>query len=176
MPLNNWFYILSSWCLLCKIAITNIHVCASCLVTVLSVHVTLLCLSPAVCPRLYSYNSCKGHPYSTSCTLHGHPTIYHIILYHLLLYWWMKLNWTELNFYNPMEISFYKQHAWASRVYLLGGVNHAQLEQTSHSASAIVAKEMLYQSRASAWCREVNNRLTGWAFAHPVNYFTHPVN
>ena len=29
------------------------------------------------------------------------------------------------------------------------------------------------------WCesaREVNNRLTGWAFAHLVNYFTHPVN
>ena len=24
--------------------------------------------------------------------------------------------------------------------------------------------------------REVNNRLTGWAFAHLVNYFAHPVN
>ena len=24
--------------------------------------------------------------------------------------------------------------------------------------------------------REVNNRLTGWAFAHPVNSFAHPVN
>ena len=25
-------------------------------------------------------------------------------------------------------------------------------------------------------CREVNNRLTGWAFAHLVNYFAYPVN
>ena len=24
--------------------------------------------------------------------------------------------------------------------------------------------------------KEVNNRLTGWAFAHLVNYFAHPVN
>ena len=24
--------------------------------------------------------------------------------------------------------------------------------------------------------REVNNRLTGWTFAHLVDYFTHPVN
>ena len=24
--------------------------------------------------------------------------------------------------------------------------------------------------------REVNNRLTGWSFAHLVNYFAHPVN
>ena len=28
--------------------------------------------------------------------------------------------------YNPKEITFYKQHAQASRVCLLGGVNHAQ--------------------------------------------------
>ena len=26
------------------------------------------------------------------------------------------------------------------------------------------------------WTREVNNRLTGWAFAHLVKYFAHPVN
>ena len=26
------------------------------------------------------------------------------------------------------------------------------------------------------WSREVNNRLTGWAFGHLVNNFTHPVN
>ena len=25
------------------------------------------------------------------------------------------------------------------------------------------------------WYREVNNRLTGWAFAHLVNYFAQPV-
>ena len=40
-----------------------------------------------------------------------------------------------------MEISFYKQHARAGHDCLLGGT--------------IVAKKMLHQSRASAWCANV---------------------
>ena len=46
--------------------------------------------------------------------------------------------------YSPMETSFYKQHTQAGWICLLGEVGHAQnAEQTSHSALAIVAKEML---------------------------------
>ena len=49
-----------------------------------------------------------------------------------------------------LEISFYKQHARAGRVCLRGGLITHNLDQTSHSASAIATKEMLYQSWTSA--------------------------
>ena len=48
----------------------------------------------------------------------------------------------------PKEISVYKQHAQAGRVCLLGGVIMHNAERTSHSASAIVAKKMVYPG----WC------------------------
>ena len=40
--------------------------------------------------------------------------------------WTISWNFWSLSYYNLMEIPFYKQQAWAGRVCLLGGVNHAQ--------------------------------------------------
>ena len=53
---------------------------------------------------------------------------------------------------NSSRNYFYKKYARASKVCLRGGVNHTQCRTVSHSGLWIVAKVMLYQSQARAWC------------------------
>ena len=85
------------------------------------------------------------------------------------LAWWYSDHWH----YNLMEISFYKQHA-AGCIYLLGGVNHAQVTikvpqcRTNKPLSHwrwIVAKEMWHQLWARAWCAS----MLAWHTSH-LNY------
>ena len=57
------------------------------------------------------------------------------------------------HYYNPMEISFYKQHAWAGRVCLLGGVNHAQCRTNVRSALCMIDS---LQTNATSSCHCVS--------------------
>ena len=64
-------------------------------------------------------------------------------------------------YYNLSRNSFYKQNARAGRVCLLGVINHAQRRMNKPLAWAIVAKEILLQSRASAWCTSMTHLTLG---------------
>ena len=69
---------------------------------------------------------------------------------------------TLLLYYNPMEISFYKQYTRAGHVCLLGVVNHAQcIMDKPLSPLVIVTTEMLYQSRVSVWCASATHFMLG---------------
>ena len=87
------------------------------------------------------------------------------------------------------EISLFpKNFAWATilhKIVILEHCGHIQIENFTFSKQLCLIKDSaknlskILIKLVILWCesaREVNNRLTGWAFAHLVNYFTHPVN